>query len=1037
MAKFNPIKVKQDADKNEKAGRLDQAIALYRQLVDDNPRDWNTINKIGDIYARMNRNREASQEYAKVADFYARDGFLLKAIAIWKKINKLDPSVLEPYLNLADLYAKQGLMMEAKSQYQIVVDEYVKRGRSRDAADVLKKMVEIDPGDLKIRSKLADLFTREGNTSKAVEEYVAIADELNKKGHLAEALQVLEKGLKLDPKSNRLREELARVHLIQKNYEKAAHYLEEAVRNAPNDPRILGRLGEAYLGGHKIEEAEAIFKRLLEINPADEDSRVQMGRVFLMQGQLDRAFDELVPVVDKLLERREGDRAAALLQQLVQKNPSHVRSLVKLVEIHRILQNDRSVVSTYQQLSEAYLAQGQLEQAASVLEILIGMEPQNQQYKSKLQFVQKKLPASARAASAGLEMDEDFEFSLGGPELTPIEEPSPRRGALGGDDGSAAGPLKAPVIELSGPLGEEDQEFIDEHLAEGKVFRKYGLVDKAVDQFESVIARFPDNDDARLELAEIYEEKDQPVRAAEQFLAVAEIFRLRGEGEKAEAQIERARSLAPDAVAGVAAAAGGREEVSAATAAAEGPLDFPDLLPEEGPTVQEPAGAGVEEEEISLGPGEEIPLELEDEAAPQQEEFEIPEEEIAGPPVETAGPDEFPFLGEEAEIGADLGSGLAEELSLGEPELPPPPAPLRAAPRPASTPAAAALPADLQRVLDEVDSYISLGFVDDAKDALREVAARHPDHPAILQKMEELGIESLEEAAPAPPEAPAEAPSLDDAFADLGLPEPPPVSFEPPAPVDENPLSEVGLGGEEFPEPGFEEPPEFSPPAGLPEVAEESPLADALVGGAPEPAPPIPSAPAAPSPPEAAPWGGAEAAPGGFDLGAELDDLFAPQAAVEEPPAPLEGTDLGDTGLAEIFKEFKKGVDRQLGQEDFDTRYNLGIAYKEMGLVDEAIAEFQLAAKDESRLLECASMLGICFMEKGMPKLAVKWFEKGLGARGRTEEEYLGLRYDLAAALEAAGEAQQALGVFSELYGQDANFRDVATKVRDLKAALG
>ena len=122
----------------------------------------------------------------------------------------------------------------------------------------------------------------------------------------------------------------------------------------------------------------------------------------------------------------------------------------------------------------------------------------------------------------------------------------------------------------------------------------------------------------------------------------------------------------------------------------------------------------------------------------------------------------------------------------------------------------------------------------------------------------------------------------------------------------------------------------------------------------------------------------------------------------EEPAAAPASTDLGDASLADIFREFQKGVDKQLGKEDYETRYNLGIAYKEMGLVDEAIAEFQLAAKDEGRLLECASMLGICFIEKGMPKLAVKWFEKGLQAPGRSDEEYQGLRYDLASALEQA-----------------------------------
>jgi tetratricopeptide (TPR) repeat protein len=196
------------------------------------------------------------------------------------------------------------------------------------------------------------------------------------------------------------------------------------------------------------------------------------------------------------------------------------------------------------------------------------------------------------------------------------------------------------------------------------------------------------------------------------------------------------------------------------------------------------------------------------------------------------------------------------------------------------------------------------------------------------------------------------------------------------------------------------------------------------VFAAPEPEP-VEAAP----PPDAS-WGG-----GGFDLGAELGDLFGAQAAVEEEPAASPSSDLGDSGLADIFKEFKKGVDKQLGNEDYDTRYNLGIAYKEMGLVDEAIAEFQLAAKDPNRLLECSSMLGICFLEKGMPKLAIKWFEKGLKTPGRREEEYQGLRYDLATAHEAAGDLDTALGLFTELYGQDANFRDVAAKLRELRGA--
>ena len=991
MARINPVKVKQDADKLEKAGKIDQAIALYRQLVDDNPRDWNTIKKVGDLYARLNKNREATEEYAKVADFYAKDGFLLKSIAIWKQINKLDPAALEPYLNLADLYSKQGLMMEAKSQYQIVVDEYIKRGKAREAGDVLKKMADIDPADLKVRSKLADLYMRDGSTAKAVEEHVAIADELTKKGHLVEALQVLEKGLKLDAKSQKLRGELARIHVVQKNYEKAIQYLEGIARESPNDAQMLFRLGEAYVGAKKLEEAESLFKRLLELDPNDTDSHVQMGRVHLLQGNTDGAFDEFLPVVDRLLGRKEGDKAAALLQQIIQKAPGHVKSLAKLAEVFRMLKKDSAVVQTYSNLTEAYINAGQLQQAAGILEILVGMEPQNQQYKSKLDFVRSRQssPGAAAAPTAGADLEEiDFEVEAEPPAAS---EPA-FVGFESNDIQSAVAPpaaaeaLSRPSVELSGTLSDEDREFIDEHLAEGKVFRKYGLVDKAGDQFEAIIARFPDHVEARQEQRDVHREKGQNVKAAEQCLALAEIKRLSGDTAAAEAFEKEARALAPQSVPARAAAA---PAAGAPRPAPEPELEMADAAELETAVLDDA------EEEISISddvdeagieppPAEEEGLPGLDLGVEDAEEEELPHRFLDEPEdAEETPAEEPPLVAPEAEFSfetsaEDLPLALAEE----EPEPAPPPAPLKVAP-PKAVPAVSAsgLPADLQKVLDEVESYVSLGFVDDAKEALREVATKYRGHEAIQAKIDALGLVLDEEPEARQPEASA-------------------ASFEP------------------EPEPAF-----------APEAAEapSEPFAElGLSEPSPEPEPVVAAA-SAPPPDDA----------GGIDLGAELSDLFGAHSAVEEPAPAQASTELGDSGLEEIFKEFKRGVDKQLGKEDYDTRYNLGIAYKEMGLIDEAIAEFQLAAKDPNRVLECASMLGICFMEKGMPKLAVKWFEKGLAAPERKDEEYIALRYDLAMAHEADGDVREALSLFSELYGQDANFRDVASKVRELKAALG
>ena len=1056
MAKVNPVKLKQDADKEEKAGRFEKAIDLLKQLVADNPKDWNTINRIGDLYGKLNNVKAANEQYAKVAEFYSRDGFYLKAIAVWKKINKNDPTVLEPALNLADLYAKQGLMVDAKAQYESVFNEYIKRGRIREAGDALKKLADIDPSDLKVRSRLAELYIRDGNAAKAVEEHIAIADELGKKGHLAEALQVLEKGMKLDPRSPRLRAELARIHLVQKNYEKAIQILEETAQKAPGDRDVSLRLGEAYVGAKRPQDAESILRRLLQQDPNDQDARTQMGRVFLMQGQFDAAFDQFLPIIDKLIERKDADRAAAILQQITQRSPGHVKSLTKLVEVHRLGRKDAAVAQTYSQIVEAYIQQGQMDQAASVLDVLIGLEPHNEQHRSKLEFVRGKAggrpaPAPAKAPAPVPEVEEDFELAAADdvPPLS-LAAPSPSPATTAPPAGRRV------AIQISGPLSEDDKEFINEHLAEGRVFRKYGLVDKARDQFDAIIARFADNAEARQELRDVYKEKGENDKVLEQLQALAEIARLKGDKAGAaalEAEIAPlmpAPAPAPAPVAKPAAKPAAAPAPVAKPAAAKpaAPQPAAAKAPAAKPAPPPPPAPEPEEEEISLEV-EEGGLEEPALSAEATDELQNLDLEI-----ESGGEELTPqFVEEEAsEATAEASAEQEEEpeLALDEPEVEAPPPPPKPAPKPsvrpapppapskpqritpkpaapapaarraplvpkAAPPAPAAkggVPPELRKVLDEVESYVSLGFVDDAKEAMAEMAQRFPGHPALAQKLAELGLdESSRPAAPAPaarpapvkPPPPSRPAAAKPAAPPTRRPGPPPL---PAPPAYDDPSSLVD-------EPTLDlEPPAYEPSASAEEPAYDDPL-DAL--GLPAPAPePV------------------YASEGGIDLGAELGDLFGAQSAVAEERAGPGGTDLGDAGLADIFKEFKKGVDKQLGKEDYDTRYNLGIAYKEMGLIDEAIAEFQLAAKDDGRILECSSMLGICFLEKGMPKLAVKWFEKGLQAPGRSDEEYQGLRYDLAAALEAAGETDRALGVYTELYGQDANFRDVANKVREL-----
>jgi tetratricopeptide (TPR) repeat protein len=146
-----------------------------------------------------------------------------------------------------------------------------------------------------------------------------------------------------------------------------------------------------------------------------------------------------------------------------------------------------------------------------------------------------------------------------------------------------------------------------------------------------------------------------------------------------------------------------------------------------------------------------------------------------------------------------------------------------------------------------------------------------------------------------------------------------------------------------------------------------------------------------------------------------------------------------DAGLAELFEEFRVAEEGDEVREDYETHYNMGTAYKEMDLMDEAIQEFQTSASlvkpndGTSRYLQCCNMLGHCFIQKGMPEAAVLWFKKGLQAPGHSEDEYQALRYELASAYEQLGDLKQAREFYTEVYGVDVSYREVAEKLTQLR----
>src|SRR5689334_13927966 len=175
---FNKAKVLANAEKYVQQGKLNNAISEYEKIIEKDPKDLTVLNTIGDLYARVGQTEKAGDFFRKVGDCYAGDGFTVKAIAMYKKLTKLNPGAISVIQRLAELYTQQGLHNDARQQYLILADNYIKNGDVPNATRIFQKMLEMDPYNISLQSKLADLHLKSGKKAEARDIYLQAANAL-------------------------------------------------------------------------------------------------------------------------------------------------------------------------------------------------------------------------------------------------------------------------------------------------------------------------------------------------------------------------------------------------------------------------------------------------------------------------------------------------------------------------------------------------------------------------------------------------------------------------------------------------------------------------------------------------------------------------------------------------------------------------------------------------------------------------------------------------------------------------------------------
>ncbi|HEU5180496.1 MAG TPA: hypothetical protein VFW45_06875 [Candidatus Polarisedimenticolia bacterium] len=894
---LNRAKVLETADKLVRQGKLEDAIKHYLVLSDDNPRDVNTINRIGDLYVRLRRNKEGIKQFMRIADFYAGDGFHLKAIAMYKKITKLEPAHLEANERLADMYAKQGMTSEARTQLVALAEQCLKSSLREKALDLYGKVLAIEPANVKVRLLVAEIHAKEGDVAEACEGYLAVVAELKKRAMSEEALKVLQKASRLQPSHPEVLGQMA--ELLQaagKHPGEALSALESLHKGEPGNQRYLQLLGEAYLGAGKPDA----FQKLLATASAGE-ARVSLmeteARFLASRQETGKASDRLLAAAQEA-QALGPQRSAALLESGLGFSPDNAGILEKILAVWTEASAREGMVSALERLAELHAGHGAWDKVAELLDRLQDLAPESAVAGALRPKVEEHRPRQGDAGEASaeealvpsldelekvveLEADEEpLDLSLeardsliGDP--VPIDDEIDMEGI---EEQDAAYSGKSVIQEMRSDVAkpEVDEEFLSEHFTEAEVFLKYGLVAKAREQLQTILDRYPDHVPSLGKMKEVLVEESRKPEAAVICMKVAGILRGKGDEEKASEWEEQARDLDP----GVSASAPSPTPLRSAAQPAE--------------KRGVPAAAAASDEES---------LDI---------DLDAPEEEMA------------------IDLVDDNDATATDEAALSD-------------------------------RISQLEFSMRQGLKEEAEAILKDLESMAPEHPEVERLKTTMQKPKASEGSPLPVTG-------GDLDMDVEL------AFK---------------GGGRDPSPGAQAGAEIRPDDGF------------------------------------------------FDLAAELN-----AHAVDSTPG-TSGDPLShlspkeEVGIDEIFKAFRKKVDQQVEEEDYETRYNLGIAYKEMGLLDEAIGEFQYASRDPKLFLECCSILGICFREKGMSELAVKWYRKALDSGPHHEEKCQGLRYDLGELHAERGEYSQALSLFSEVYGVNSNYREVASKIRELRKRVG
>ncbi len=384
---FEKAKVLKAAEKFLSQGKINAAIKEYRQIVDNDADDLTTLNMLGDLYVRSGKKEEAVSCFDRIAEHYSKQEFNLKAIAMYKKIERIrtrDPIIAH---KLAELYASQGLVHDARAQYLVVADAYTRTGDNKKALDILHKIADLDPNNTEVRLKLAEGYLKESLLREAAGAFVQAASRLHQTGSQDKALEAYSKALQLVGDDRDALRGMLETHIARGTPDEAAEVLERVVEGKEQDSELVSMLARAYLEAENPKGAERATALLMAKDASNYPQFLPVTRLYLKLGELDETVRILATIIERMLAGREERDLLEIVNQALERNPDHVAGLKMLVRIHWWQRDMDALRSALERLVEAAESSELVDEERYALTQLVRLAPDEQRYLDRLNLL--------------------------------------------------------------------------------------------------------------------------------------------------------------------------------------------------------------------------------------------------------------------------------------------------------------------------------------------------------------------------------------------------------------------------------------------------------------------------------------------------------------------------------------------------------------------------------------------------------------------------------------------------------------------------